>query len=101
MKSIEYIDTIYRLKKDRETKRERMNLRGMYKGEERPEYLKRMIVNSGFFSRIELGDAESLARRNFMIEAMDDMGFLDEENLIRIVEFMLYELPVIPERKEE
>lgn len=101
MKPIEYIDRIYANGLEHQTKIERTNLRGMYKGEDRPEYLKRLIVNAGFFSKIAPEDTSAIATRNFIIDIMDDMGFLDEENLIRIVEFMLYELPVLPDRKRD
>lgn len=98
MRTREEIDAIYASGQADEARRLRQNLRGAFMGEDRPEFLRNLIMNGNFFTKTRPGDEVADAERNFVIGMMDDMGFLDEENLIRIVEFMLYDLPALPAR---
>ena len=97
----EEIDAIYVSKAEGEVRKKRENLRGTFKGEDRPEYLKNLIMNGNFFTKTKPGDVVADAERNYVIGIMDEMGFLDEENLLRVVRYMLYELPVLPDRAEK
>ena len=58
-----------------------------------PEVLEELLVENGMFRMID-GSPASTAQYNTAVAIMDKMGFLDEANVKRIVEFM-YTLPLV------
>ena len=58
-----------------------------------PEVLEELLVENGMFRMID-GSPASVAQYNTAVALMDKMGFLDEANVKRIVEFM-YTLPLV------
>ena len=58
-----------------------------------PEVLEEILVENGMFRMID-GSPASVAQYNTAVALMDKMGFLDEANVKRIVEFM-YTLPLV------
>ena len=58
-----------------------------------PEVLEELLVENGMFRMID-GSPASTAQYNTAVALMDKMGFLDEANVKRIVEFM-YTLPLV------
>ena len=58
-----------------------------------PEVLEELLVENGMFRMID-GSPASVAQYNTAVALMDKMGFLDEGNVKRIVEFM-YTLPLV------
>ena len=58
-----------------------------------PEVLEEILVENGMFRMID-GRPASAAQYNTAVALMDKMGFLDEANVKRIVEFM-YTLPLV------
>ncbi len=77
---------------------ERERTRLAYKTDEAREQFTRLLVNAKVFSKI--GSEEDRARHNFGIELLEDLGFLDEENIKRVIDF-LFTLPLVGDREEE
>lgn len=77
---------------------ERERTRLAYKTDEAREQFVRLLVNAKVFSRIE--SEEDRARHNLGIELLEDLGFLDEENIKRVIDF-LFTLPLVGDREEE
>ena len=77
---------------------ERERTRLAYKTDEAREQFVRLLVNAKVFSRIE--SEEDRARHNLGIELLEDLGFLDEENIKRVIDF-LFTLPLVGDREGE
>ena len=58
-----------------------------------PEVLEELLVENGMFRMID-GSPASVAQYNTAVALLDKMGFLDEANVKRILEFM-YTLPLV------
>jgi hypothetical protein len=73
---------------DRETISKRNALKNVYRTEEGMYELARTLRECGVFDEIpcEPGRVEL---RNFAIRKMEDLGMLDEESLISLIEWML------------
>ena len=57
------------------------------------EVLEELLLDNGMFSMID-GSPASVAQYNTAIGILEKLGFLDRENVTRIVEF-LYSLPLV------
>ena len=64
-----------------------------------PEVLEELLVENGMFRMID-GSPASAAQYNTAVALMDKLGFLDEANVKRIVEFM-YTLPLVGSDERE
>ena len=64
-----------------------------------PEVLEEILVENGMFRMID-GSPASVAQYNTAVALMDKMGFLDEANVKRILEFM-YTLPLVGSEDRE
>lgn len=73
---------------------ERSRTRLAYKEKEAREQFKRILVNAKLFERITT--EEEKATRNFAIEILQDLGFLDSANISRVIDF-LFTLPLLGE----
>ena len=58
-----------------------------------PEVLEEILVENGMFRMID-GSPASAAQYNTAVALLDKLGFLDEANIRRIVEFM-FTLPLV------
>lgn len=72
--------------------RDRASFREFYGTVGGREYLKQQVKESGIFARTDQLKDESI--RNYVIGILERLGFLDEENIDQLVEFM-FELPLI------
>lgn len=75
---------------------ERARTRLAYKEKEAREQFKRLLVNAKLFEKITT--EEERATRNFAIEILQDMGFLDSSNISRVID-MLFTLPILGEEE--
>lgn len=73
---------------DRETLEKRNALKNVYRTEAGLYELARTLRECGVFDEIPC-EPEAVALRNFGIRKMEDLGMLDEESLISLVEWML------------
>lgn len=64
-----------------------------------PEVLEELLLENGMFRMID-GSPASVAQYNTAVALLDKMGFLDEANVHRIVEFM-YTLPLVGSDERE
>ena len=64
-----------------------------------PEVLEELLVENGMCRMID-GSPASAAQYNTAVALMDKMGFLDEANVKRILEFM-YTLPLVGSEDRE
>ena len=81
---------------DLRTERERARLG--YESAEAREQFKRLLVNAKLFSKVQT--EEDKARRNFAIEILEDLGFLDEGNIESVLDF-LFTLPLVGRRENK
>lgn len=96
-KEIEDLEDRY-LEASLDLKKERQRARLGYDTHNSKEQFKRLLVNAKVFSKVRTD--EDVARRNFAIEMLDDLGFLDEGNIERIVDF-LFTLPLVGSERDE
>lgn len=81
-------------------KRDRQNLRLFYISTDYgAELLKNQLLQLGLFVALDPEDKESIALHNYAVSMLDDMGVLDEENLLTLVDLILGKMPLAPERK--
>lgn len=64
-----------------------------------PDVLKELLVENGMFRMID-GSPASVAQYNTAVALMEKLGFLDEKNVERIVDF-LYTLPETGSTEQE
>lgn len=75
---------------------ERAKTRLAYKEKEAKEQFIRLLINCKLFSKIE--SEEDKVKHNLALSILQDMGFLDEANIISLVEF-LFTLPLLGKRE--
>lgn len=73
---------------DRETLSKRNALKNVYRTKEGLYELARTIRECGVFDEIQC-EPGAVALRNFAIRKLEDLGMLDEESLISMLEWML------------
>ncbi len=73
---------------DRETVSKRNSLKNVYRTEEGLYELARTLRECGVFDEIPC-EPGAVALRNYGIRKMEDLGMLDEESLLSLVEWML------------
>jgi hypothetical protein len=81
---------------DRETLSKRNALKNVYRTDEGKYELARTLRECGVFDQIPC-EAGAVELRNYGIRKMEDLGLLDEESLIALLDWMLsheWKLPV-------
>ncbi|MBN2858824.1 MAG: hypothetical protein JXK93_01010 [Sphaerochaetaceae bacterium] len=73
---------------DREILSKRNALKNVYRTEEGRYQLARMLRECGVFDQIPC-EAGAVELRNFGIRLMEDLGLLDEEGLLPLIDFLL------------
>ena len=73
---------------DRETLSKRNTLRNVYRTQEGKYELARTLRECGVFDQIPC-EPGAVELRNFGIRKMEDLGLLDEESLIDLIDWML------------
>lgn len=63
----------------------RANGRAVFSGEAGTEGLFNLLHDTGFFSVIPLDDTEVQARRNYAIQVLNDLGLLEDDELLKNV----------------
>lgn len=71
--------------------------KAFYRGEDGVAELASLIKGGGVFAKLDPNDPAAIGAYNLAIDVLDSIGFFDEENLERTVEFLL-SLPAFPER---
>lgn len=70
-------------------RREREERRVFYCSPLGRKEIERMVVECSLFSTIEPGDDAALARRNYLLELLLELGVLNDENIPNIVDSLL------------
>jgi hypothetical protein len=76
---------------------ERAKTRLAYKEPEAREQFVRLLINCKLFSKIE--NEEDRIKHNLALSVLQDMGFLDETNIVSLIDF-LFTLPMIGKRED-
>lgn len=92
---VENLDKSLRMKGERlSISRDRE--RSVYASEEGKNALTRLIITGGLFNKMQCNEG-AVAVHNLVVEILDECGFLDEQNIRKIVDF-LYTLPLVDEK---
>lgn len=79
----------------------RRGIRDVYSSKNGRAELKRLIVDSKLFEAIDPESADTeIGIRNYAIKKLEDMGFLDERNIDRLIDSM-FSLPHVGYEIEE
>lgn len=76
-------------KKDEERKRWAMVVGATYDNIAGRQVLKSMLLDSGVFSSLPLGDDEAVIKHNIALSILFDMGILNDENLDELIDNLL------------